>query len=97
MAKQYVSAAKAHFDLLHSRKDPFHYKAGTLGLEAISKRGGGGEGHSKVIHQLWLTVWGGARGKPSSFILGMAANLPRVHISYCRHWGKRKKVEAKRF
>lgn len=59
MAKQYVSAAKAHFDLLHSRKDPFHYKAGTLGLEAISKRGGGGEGHSKVIHQLWLTVCGG--------------------------------------
>lgn len=26
------SAAEAHFDLLHLRKDPFHYKSGTLGV-----------------------------------------------------------------
>lgn len=27
---QHVSAAKAHFDLLRLRKDPFHYKSGTF-------------------------------------------------------------------
>lgn len=29
---QCVSAAEARFDLLHLRKDPFHYKSGTLGV-----------------------------------------------------------------
>lgn len=50
-----MSAAETGFDLLHVRKDPFHCKSATLGVirpisqEAISKRGGRGEGHSKVM------------------------------------------------
>lgn len=62
----YVSAARVHFDLLHLRKDPWHCKSGTPGLvygphvrRQFLKRGGGGEGHLKVIHQLWLTAWVG--------------------------------------
>lgn len=49
-----MSAAKLNFDLLHLREDPFHYKSGTCSVilhisqEAISKRGGEREGHSKV-------------------------------------------------
>lgn len=41
-------AAKVNCDLLHLRKDPFHYKSGThivirpISQEAISKRGGEG-------------------------------------------------------
>lgn len=64
--KWYVSAARVHFDLLHLRKDPWHCKSGTPGLvygphvrRQFLKRGGGGEGHLKVIHQLWLTAWVG--------------------------------------
>lgn len=49
-----MSAAKLQFDLLHLRKDPFHYKSGACSVilhisqEAISQGGGEREGHSKV-------------------------------------------------
>lgn len=52
-----MSAVKTCFDLLHLSKDPFHYKSGTLDVirpinqEAISKRGGRREGHSKVMYR----------------------------------------------
>lgn len=48
-----MSVARLHFDLLRSRKDPFHHKSGShsvivhISQEAISQ-GGAGEGHSKV-------------------------------------------------
>lgn len=49
-----MSVAKLHFDLLRSRKDPFHHKPGAhsiiahISQEAISQGGGAREGHSKV-------------------------------------------------
>lgn len=48
-----MSVARLHFDLLRSRKDPFHHKSGShsvivhISQEAISQ-GGAGEGHSEV-------------------------------------------------
>lgn len=61
-----MSAAKVCLDLLHLRKDPFLYKSGThsviwpISQEAISKRSGEREGHSKVIQPLLLAESGKA-------------------------------------
>jgi hypothetical protein len=80
---QDVSAAKACFDLLHLRKEPFHYKSGTcsaiwpISQEAISTKGGEREGHSKVIQPLLpIQSW----EKESSSILATAASLLEIQV-----------------
>lgn len=62
--------------------------------EAISKRGGGEEGHAKVIQQLRLRCW----EKQSSFVLCMAVKSTKDAVfPIAESRGKEQKKEPKDF